>query len=135
MVSPCQRSQMNASRHFVITLNKRNRHQLSHSALPHTCQAPRRLNTVPFGGVEDFETVIRTEYRNVTGSRPERGFSSIYAKRDAPSSRHDLWSCVLQSDVERSDGEASGLTAALREGLLAEAGLPHRSLGQGGLSV
>src|SRR5437016_7754277 len=78
MALRCPRSLMNASRLFASTLNKRSRRQRSHSALAHTYPPPRRLNTAHFGGVEDFETVAPTEYRNVTRLRTERGFSSGY---------------------------------------------------------
>jgi hypothetical protein len=65
MVSRCPRSQMNASWHFARTLNKRNRHQLSRSALAHIHPTTKRLTTLQFAGVGD-ETVSGKEYKNIT---------------------------------------------------------------------
>ena len=65
MVSRCPRSQMNASGHFARTLNKRNRHQLSRSALAHIHPTTKRLTRLQFAGAED-KTVSGKEYKNIT---------------------------------------------------------------------
>jgi hypothetical protein len=65
MVSRCPRSQMNASWHFARTLNKRNRHQLSRSALAHIHPPTKRLTTLQFAGGGD-ETVSGKQYKNIT---------------------------------------------------------------------
>jgi hypothetical protein len=56
---------MNASWHFARTLNKRNRHQLSRSALAHIHPTTKRLTTLQFGGAED-KTVSGKESKNIT---------------------------------------------------------------------
>jgi len=50
-------------------LSKRNRHQLSHSALAHIHPTTKRLTTLQFAGAED-ETVSGKEYKNITVGLP-----------------------------------------------------------------
>jgi hypothetical protein len=57
---------MNASGRFARTLNKRNRHQLSRSALAHIHPTTKRLTTLQFAGAEDVKTVSGKEYKNIT---------------------------------------------------------------------
>jgi hypothetical protein len=57
---------MNASGHFARTLNKRNRHQLSRSALADIHPTTERLTTLQFACAEDVKTVSGKEYKNIT---------------------------------------------------------------------
>ena len=66
MASRCPRSQMNASGRFARTSNKRNRHQLSRSALLHIHPTTGRQTTLQFAGAEDVKTVSGKEYKNTT---------------------------------------------------------------------
>jgi hypothetical protein len=59
---------MNASGHFARTLNKRNRHQLSRSALARIHPTTERLTTLQFACAEDVKTVSGKEYKNITVS-------------------------------------------------------------------
>jgi hypothetical protein len=56
---------MNASGRFASTLSKRNRHQLSHSALAHIHPATKRLTTLQFAGAEDLKTVSGWFWLNI----------------------------------------------------------------------
>jgi hypothetical protein len=57
---------MNASGHFARTLSKRNRHQLSRSALAHIHPTTERLTTLQFAGTERG-TVSGKEYKKIAG--------------------------------------------------------------------
>ena len=103
MALRCPRSQMNASRHFAITLNKRNRHQLFHSALAHIHPTTKRLTTLQLAGSEDVKTVSGEEYKNIT----ERGFSAAPVKK---THRPTAITCGMSS----RDGSPNNLTCARR---------------------
>src|SRR6266487_1433769 len=129
---------MNASRHFANTSNKRNRRQLSRSALAQTQPVPRLLGTVQFAGAAEFETVTGREYRNVTASRPERGFSPISIKQTRRPAVAICGAVSCNPTLSAREAAASRLAVVPRlpdEGGLAKTGPPRRSLGEGGLSV
>jgi hypothetical protein len=103
MVSRCPRSQLNASGHFARTLNKRNRHQLSRSALAHIHPTTKRLTTLQFAGAGD-ETVSGKEYKNIT------------VRLAAPSPLSIAFSPSVHVNIDRRLASLCGAGAALRWG-------------------
>jgi hypothetical protein len=108
----------------VFTLNKRNRRQLSRSALAHAYPAPRTV-TVHFASAAEFTTVTGGENRNVTVSRPERGFSPLYVKETRSPAVVICRALSCDPTLSARDARASRLELVPRlryEGWLAKAG-------------
>jgi hypothetical protein len=72
---------MNASGHFAITLSKRNRRQLFHSALAQIHSATKRLTRLRVAGAEDLKTVSEKKHKDIAVSSTERAFSAVQAKK------------------------------------------------------
>src|SRR6266536_2763778 len=108
-----------------------------------TIRIPRELKDKTEGidrvyGVAEFETVTGREYRNVTASRPERGFSPISIKQTRRPAVAICGAVSCNPTLSAREAAASRLAVVPRlpdEGGLAKTGPPRRSLGEGGLSV